>query len=176
MPDPIVRARWLAPVLLLALAGCGGPDAQARLQARQAAVDPPRLWRVTAGPDELLVCADSTMRGGFRRATAEIDGRFCQPRNDGADRPGLFAVRCELDGRRYGLTVDSRGDFERDFTASFSLAALDGSGVVARQERRYRDVGPCPRGWDIGDQSRRGEPASNALTGFWAQTSREPAS
>lgn len=178
MPNPIVRARWLAPALLI-LAACSQAPAQQRLEARQAALDPPRLWRVEtldASPGEsLLVCADSTLRGGFRRANAEINGEPCISLIGSVDRPGLYAERCQIDGRRYGLTVNSEGDFDRDFTASFSLAALDGSGVTARQTRRYRDVGPCPAGWGIGDQSRTGGQTSNALTGVWPTTSQKPA-
>ena len=173
MPNPILRARWLAPALLLVLSACDRPDAQARLEARQAAYDPPRLWRVAAGsghdaPTQLFVCADTPLRAGFQRATAEINGRFCAPFKDGIERPGLYAVRCEMDGRRYGLTVNSRGDLERDFTSAFALTTLDGSGVTARQIRRFTDVGPCPAGWAIGDQARPGGRRTSALSGAWA--------
>jgi hypothetical protein len=175
MPTPFVRARWLAPALMLALAACGRPDTQARLEAHQAAVDPPRLWRVEAldaqgaVAAELLVCADTNLRAGFGRANAEADGQPCLPFGDTVDRPGVYAVRCVLDGRRYGLTVSRTGDPGRDFTAAFALTSLDGSGRATRQVRRYREVGPCPAGWGIGDQVRPGQPRrSNALAASWA--------
>jgi hypothetical protein len=169
----LFRARWLAPAILLALTACSQPTAQARLEAHQAAVDLPRLWRVQAlDPHgavtaELLVCADETLRAGFGRANAEANGRPCLPMRDGVERPGLYAVRCELDGRRFGLTVTRTGD-DQDFTAAFALRALDGSGLAARQVRRYSRLGPCPEGWIIGDQARLGSPRGvNALAGTW---------
>jgi hypothetical protein len=49
-PQPPARrlapARLLAPFLLLALAACGAPAAQSRIEAKQTAQDPPELWRV----------------------------------------------------------------------------------------------------------------------------------
>jgi hypothetical protein len=175
MPTPLVRARCLAPALMLALAACARPSAESQLEAHQAAVDPPRLWRVEAldangaVASELLVCADSTLKAGFTRANAEADGRPCLPFGDYVDRPGVYAVRCVLDDRRYGLTVNRTGDPDRDFTAAFALTALDGSGQATRQVRRYRQVGPCPAGWGIGDQARPGQRRrSNALAASWA--------
>ena len=166
----ILRAAALAAAAIV-LAGCGAEDRQSRIQAAQAAVDPPALWLAQAddaGKQQLYVCADSVMRDGFRRANAEINGRACSPFKDGVDRPGLYATRCELDGRRFGLTVTQDGDPQRDFTVRFALAALDGSGVQATQARRFRKVGACPAGWGIGDQARPGgRPGVNALSGTW---------
>lgn len=179
MPNPLVRARWLAPALLLAcipaLAGCGPTTAQ-RMAAHQAAVDPPGLWRVEALDDQgqpmaaLLVCADTTMREGFARATAEIAEQPCLPLKNGVDRPGLFAMRCEIGGRRFGLTVNRTGDPERAFEVAFALKALDGTEASARQVRRFRRLGDCPAGWGIGDQARDGAARGvNSLAGQWAQ-------
>ncbi|TAJ74674.1 MAG: hypothetical protein EPO51_01055 [Phenylobacterium sp.] len=175
MSNPISRARWLAPALLLALAGCGARHTESRLAAHQAQVDPPALWRVEAldGAGRpmaaLQVCADRTMREGFARATAEVAGRPCLLMKDRVEQDGLFAVRCELDGRRFGLTVNRSGDPERDFQVAFALKALDGTAAGARQVRRFRRVGPCPGGWGIGDQARVGERRGvNALAGVWS--------
>lgn len=175
MPNPIFRARWLAPVLLLALAACAQPSREARMVAAQAAVDPPMLWRVEALDAAghlsaaLTVCADRAMREGFARATAEIGGRSCIPLKGAVDRPGLYAARCQMDGGRYGLTVNRSGDAERDFEIAFALKALDGTYAGARQTRRFHKLGPCPDGWGIGDQARAdGSPTVNALAGGWA--------
>ena len=174
MPIPSFRARWLAPALCLALCACSQPDRQARITALQAQVDPPRLWLAqTLGvrgevTGAVLVCADSNVRDGFSRGNAEVDGRPCLPHKDVVDRPGLYANRCELGGKRFGLTVNRSGDPDRDFTIAFALTALDGSGAKSRQVRRYRDLGACPAGWSIGDQARPGqERGFNALKGTW---------
>lgn len=175
MTNTLPRARRLAPAILLALTGCGAPAAQSKLTAAQARLDPPALWRaesldaqgqVTAA---VLVCADRTLRDGFARANAEVAGRPCLAFGDIVDRPGLFAMRCDLDGRRFSLTANRTGDPARDFTVAFAMKALDGTGHGARQVRRYRRVGPCPAGWRIGDQAKPGERrGGNALAGTWS--------
>lgn len=172
MMTPLVRARWLAPALLLA--ACSGDRVQSRLVAHQHAVDPPKLWRVEtldargAPTAALLVCADATLREGFGRAHAEVNGQPCITLKGGVDRQDLHAHRCQLDGRRYGVTVTKAGDPQRDFTATFAFTALDGSGFRARQVRRFREVGLCPTAWGIGDQARVGAARGvNALAGMW---------
>ena len=176
MSNPLVRARWLAPALLLALTACSRPSVESRIAAHQAAVDPPGLWRVEALDAEgqpmaaLRVCADTTMREGFMRATAEFAGQPCLPLKGGVDRPGLFAMRCEINGRRFGLTLNRTGDPAQDFEVAFALKALDGTDVEARQVRRFRRLGPCPVGWGIGDQAREGAVRRvNALSGTWGE-------
>lgn len=177
MPTPPLRARWLAPLLFLVLAACERPDVQARLEARQAADDPPQLWRVQAMAGdgaisgEILVCTDSSMRAGLNRADAETtDGRPCRPRHDPVERPGLYANRCELDGHPFGMTVNRTGDPDRDFTVAIALRALNGTGAASRQVRRFQRVGACPAGWAIGDQAHPGQARSvNALTGTWIE-------
>lgn len=183
MPNPLARARWLAPALLLAplsctFAGCGAPQAEARFAAAQAAADPTRLWEVTALDNDgrpsgrVLVCADRTLTDGFARAGAEVNGQPCVTPREGVQRPGLYATRCELNGRRFGITATRTGDETRDFTVAFAIHTLDGGGPegVARQVRRYRAVGPCPVGWRIGDQARpHGAPTLNAISGRWGE-------
>lgn len=178
MTTPPFRARRLAPAILLApllgLAACGAPTAQSKLSATQADLDPPELWRVESLDDAgratgaTLVCADQSMRAGFARADAEVWGRPCLPHRDAVDQPHLYAVRCEIDGRRFGLTLNRSGDLRTDFKAAFALTALDGSGATARQVRRFRRAGACPAGWIIGDQAKPGgRRGMNALSGTW---------
>jgi hypothetical protein len=97
VPTPLVRARILAPLLApvlalllpLGLAACSQKQAQARLEARLAASDPPRLWRVQSlaadggVTGEVLVCADAATRAGFDRANAEVNGAPASPREPG---------------------------------------------------------------------------------------------
>ena len=177
MLDTLFRARWLAPALLLGLAACGAPHAESRFAEAQAAVDPPRLWQVTAFDAEgravaaLKVCADSNLVDGFARAGAEVNGAPCLPLKGGVEKPGLFAVRCELNGRRFGLTATRAGDPARDFTVAFAVRTLDGGPEgVARQVRRYQALGPCPADWRLGDQAKAGAPrGENALSGTWGE-------
>lgn len=163
------RARAVAPALLLTLAACGQPHAESRFEAAQAAADPPQLWLVesldgTRVKGEVMVCTDRPTREGFSRARAQSGGQPCLPFRDAVEKPGLYAVRCEMGGRNYGMTVNRIGDPDRDFTVHFALKALDGTGDAARQVRRFRRIGACPAGWRIGDQARPGEPpGSNAL-------------
>lgn len=171
----LVRARWLAPVLPLALIACSSAEREASLAARAASIDPPGLWRVEARDAAgepvaaLHVCADREMVDGFRRANAEVNGRSCLTLDGAVDRPGLYAARCALDGRRYAVSVIQRGDPARDFTVAFAVTPLDGSDVRARQVRRFRRIGPCPTGWRIGDQAPPGGPFGvNALAGTWS--------
>ncbi|PZQ56789.1 MAG: hypothetical protein DI570_20710 [Phenylobacterium zucineum] len=176
MLHPLARARRLAPaLLLLALAGCTAETKEQRIAAHQQAIDPPALWRVESYDHDghvsgaLEVCADTTVREGFGRAGPEINGQPCVNLRGGVERPGLYAVRCQVAGRRYGVTVNKAGDPDRNFTAAIAVTALDGSGVAARQVRRFVRLGDCPAGWTIGDQARLdGSRGVNALAGTWA--------
>lgn len=173
MLDRLLRARALAPALFLLLPACGEPRAEARVAAAQMEADPPQLWlaqamegeRVTG---EVLVCADRVLRDGFARANAEVGGQPCLPFKDGVERPGLYAVRCQLGGRNFGLTVNRAGDPEADFTIRFAMKALDGTGAEARSVRRFRRLGACPAGWRIGDEARPGRPPHRStVAGTW---------
>lgn len=178
MRHPLPRARRLAPVLpLLLMAACGAQPRERQIAARQQLVDPPALWKVESFDHYgrtsavLQVCADRTVREGFGRAGAEINGESCVNLNGGVDRADLYAVRCQVAGRRYGVTVSKTGDPERDFTAAIAVTALDGSGVSARQTRRFLRLGPCPADWAIGDQARLdAATAFSALSGTWGGT------
>lgn len=179
MPTLIPGARTCARAALLpavlALAACG-PSGAKLVEVRAAQIDPPQLWLAEALDGNgkpaaaIQVCADSALRAGFVRANAEINGMSCAPHRDAVDRPGLYAVRCDLNGRTYGLTQNRKGDPQQDFQVRFTLTALDGTDVRAAQVRHYRKLGACPAGWGIGDQARlsaaKGE---NALSGQWAR-------
>jgi hypothetical protein len=175
MPTPTFRARWLAPVLLAAaLSGCAPPEVEGRMAATQAQIDPPQLWRVQsldangAVTAELLVCADRTLREGFARAHAEAAGQACKQYGPVVEKDGVFAMRCELNGDRYGLTVTRTGDPARDFTAAFAFTNLERPGISVKQSRRYRLEGACPNGWGIGDQARpNARPGVNSLAATW---------
>lgn len=178
MRYPHLRARWLAPALLLiVVGGCGAEPRERRIAAHQQLVDPPALWKIESFDHYgrvsgvLQVCADRTVREGFGRVGPEVNGEPCVILKGGVDRRDLYAVRCQVAGRRYGVTVNKAGNPERDFTAVIAVTSLDGSGVGARQVRRFVRLGPCPGGWTIGDQARLGASRRvNALSGEWAHT------
>jgi hypothetical protein len=73
-------------------------------------------------------------------------------------KPGLYALRCEVGGHRFGVTVTSRGDPERDFQVSYALRPLDLDRGPFVQTVRYHLVGRCPPGWRIGDQAEVDQP------------------
>lgn len=143
----------------LALAGCGGQDRlQTRLEAQQAAIDPPALWRVEAvGPDGAVaatqICADTRLREGFSRARAEAEGQVCVPAPDyvdGVDAP----LTCFLGASRFLIRTYRMGDPTRDFTVLTVVRQMDGARQRVEQRLRFVRQGACPTGWIIGQQAR----------------------
>lgn len=172
----LAGARACAPAAALLLCACGAPTGAKLVEVRAAAIDPPELWLAEALDKDgqpasaVQVCTDHAMRQGFVRANAEVNGQACAPHRDAVERDGLYAVRCELNGHPYGLTLNRSGDPARDFTVRFTLTALDGTAGAAAQTRRFRRLGPCPAGWHVGDQARvGGAKGENALSGRWAE-------
>ena len=167
-------ARACAPAAALLLAACNAPSGSALIAARAAAMDPPQLWLVEAldaagqRAGAVQVCTDSALRAGFTRANAEVNGETCAPHRDPVEKPGLYAVRCDLNGHPYGLTLNRLGASD-DYQVRFTLTALDGVKAAAAQTRHYRRLGACPAGWRVGDQARLGAArGENALSGQWA--------
>jgi hypothetical protein len=158
---PRLAGRLSAVALLaLAAAGCrGGPDTEAQLRARQQALDPLQLWLVEAmdGAGRVqgraYVCTDAAVRETFLRARAEINGEPCLDDAGPVVKPGLWTIRCRAQGRRFAVSAVTRGDPQRDFRFDFALTPLDHATDGARQTRRFRKVGACPAGWNIGDQA-----------------------
>lgn len=153
--------RWAAAGLVMALlAGCDDrARLQARLEARQATVDTPQLWRAEAvGPDGAVlgavrICADTRLQEGFSRARAEADGVICAPASDyvdGVDAP----LTCFLRGSRFLIRTYRQGDPTRDFTVLTVVRQMDGARQRTEQRLRFRRLGACPAGWAIGRQER----------------------
>ena len=143
----------------LLLAGCDPAAAIARLQARQAQIDPPRLWLAQPlSPSgrvirSIAVCADNKLREGFARADPAVNGEPCRAVSPVVEKPGLYALRCEAVGYTFAATVTTRGDLRRDFQVRYALMPLDTGRGPFVQTLRYRMVGPCPAGWKIGDEA-----------------------
>ena len=161
----------LATVLL---ASCGADERETRIKAQILAVDPPQLWRAEALDDKgaviqaIQICANRETSDGFSRGNAEVNGQACAPRKDAVTREGFYAVRCEVNGQPFGLTLNRRGGAD-DFTVRLAVQALAEADPAAISVRRYRREGACPIGWEVGDQGPAGsaQPTRNALTGVW---------
>ncbi len=156
----IFGAAALGAASLLALAW-PTLDTTARIEAQQAAIDPPRLWsaEVVSGaqPAQVFICADSVIRDGFSRTIADVNGELCLSDKVSATRDS-YVTYCSASGRRYAVSLRTEGDRNRDFKATFSLHTLEAPVVSAWQVRRYRLIGACPVGWKIGDQSKPSKP------------------
>jgi len=159
-----LRIRRLAPALITAvcalnLAACDGAASEAKLKARQAKLDPPHLWLAEIiGPNgtvsrNVQVCADQKLHDGFARAQPEVNHQPCRATSPVVNKPGLYALKCEAEGRSFGVTVTSRGDPTRDFTVRYALTPLDSNSRAYVNTLRYRLLGPCPADWRIGDQA-----------------------
>jgi hypothetical protein len=148
----------LLPLLLLAACDAA-PTTEARLLARQQAVDPPRLWLMEdaeanskgALHGAAWVCADTPMRQTFGKTNAEVGGAPCNDTVPPVVRPGFAAHRCEAGGRRYAITSQTEGDLERDFRLTVMVTPLSADLGAARITRHYRRLGACPAGWRVGD-------------------------
>ena len=148
-------------VAALGLAGCDGrgDGEAARLAARQAALDPLRLWEAKAVIGHGIVmrtvriCADAKLRDSFQRAQPQVNAEPCRTLGPVVAKPGLYALRCVADGQRFGVTVTTRGDMDRAFEVRYSVAPLDQERGPFSQTVRYKLLGPCPAGWRIGDEA-----------------------
>ena len=148
----------VALLSLVLMAAChGGPSTEAQLIARQAAVDPPRLWLMEdadasgAVRAAAWVCADTPMRRTFAKANAEIEGTPCRDTVPPVLRPGFQAHRCEAGGRRYAITSQAVGDLDHDFRLTVMVTPLSPDLGAARTTRHYSQLGACPAGWRVGD-------------------------
>jgi hypothetical protein len=156
--------RRLAPALAaglcaLNLAACDSAASEARLKARQAQLDPPRLWLAEIiGPTGAVtrfvqVCADDKLHDGFAHAQPEVNNQPCRAISPIVEKPGLYALKCEAEGQSFAVTVTSQGDLRRDFTVRYALTPLDSGRAAYVNTLRYRLLGPCPTDWRIGDQA-----------------------
>lgn len=122
---------------------------------RQAAVDPPELWRVEvldgdANPVE--VCVDSLLRTGFTAPLPEVGGQPCtligKPVESNHGRIG----RCTSGGQTLLFSVTTAGQ-PSDFNVTLRVETLDRQAYAVTQTRRYTRMGPCPPGWNIGENT-----------------------
>jgi hypothetical protein len=148
-------------------AGCeSSDDAAERFRARQRAADPLQLWsiEVTAptksGP--ITICTDRFLREGFTRPLPNEDGKQCALHEPPTLTNGNWIVmRCTLNDHDFLVRSIVTGDLESDFEVDY---VIKGPNPDVRQVRRHRLIGPCPQGWEIGDNTdQQGRLRKNAL-------------
>lgn len=151
----MIRRLPLVAILIL-LAGC--EVGTGRWIERQAAVDPPELWRVEvvdADAPAVRICVDSLLRTGFAMPLPEAHGMACEPLGEPILTEDGRLQRCRLGART--LLVGARTTPQADgFDVELRVTTL-GPGPEASfvQTRRYTRLGPCPEGWKIGDKTDR---------------------
>lgn len=160
------RLALAATLAAIAVTACGdGTTAMERLKAAQRRNDPLMLWTAqvvwpeTSAP--VKVCADTFVREGFERPLPSVDGKSCALTGYPEMTPGRVRLQCVLDGHLYDVRSWITGDPEKAFEVDF---VIDGGPERVRQVRRYKRLGPCPAGWEIGDNTdRAGNLRKNAL-------------
>lgn len=174
-PSPILAVL----VLLGACSPAGQSRTEAILRARQQATDPLELWSVEVVPAQagwpaVTVCTNQAIRAGFARPLPAVGALQCDPvEEDARETADFYTVRCDLGGRRFGVSAHITGDRARDFTTHYAVTDLDGfrnpvsrSGSEVEQTRRYRQLGACPAGWVAADSTdRHGVRVRQALVG-----------
>ncbi|WP_309630408.1 hypothetical protein [Brevundimonas sp.] len=137
---------------------------------RQAAVDPPELWRVeVVNSDSLPVqlCADTLLREGFKSPLPEVGGQPCILIGEPVETDGGRIGRCASGGHALMFSVKTEGD-PSDFTVALNVQTLGRHGYIVTQTRRYTRLGPCPQGWSIGDNTdQQGRKRNNIWPPAW---------
>lgn len=158
----------LAALSTVMLAGC---EVQTdRWLARQAAIDPPELWRVevvasTAHP--VTVCVDSLLRKGFTSPLPEVGGQPCILIGEPVEAEDGRIGRCTSDSQPLLFSVKTEGE-PSDFTVVLNVQTLDRQAYAVTQTRRYTRLGPCPPGWIIGDNTdQEGRKRNNIWPPAW---------
>lgn len=160
-----------APLAILTLAMVAGCEVRTeRWMERQAAVDPPELWRVEVVDSDarpVQLCADSVLRKGFASPLPEVDGRPCIPLGEPVEVDGGRTQRCTAGDRTLLVNVKVEGE-PSDLTVALYVETLDRQAYAATQTRRYTRLGPCPKGWHIGDNiDQQGQKRNNIWPRAW---------
>jgi len=164
----MIRRLSLAAVLIL-LTGC--EVSTDRWTERQAAVDPPELWRVEvvdADSPAVRICVDSLLRTGFSMPMPEAHGMACEPLGEPIKTEDGRLQRCRIGGRTLLVGTRTKGP-ANSFDVELRVTTL-GPGPEASfvQTRRYTRQGHCPEGWKVGDQTDRfGRRSNTVWTPAW---------
>lgn len=166
-----IALRTLAPPLALTTALLAGCEVRTdRWLERQAAVDPPELWRVeVVGSDArpVEICVDSLLRTGFTSPLPEVGGQPCVLIGEPVETGGGRIGRCRSGGQALLFSVKTEGG-PSDFTVALNIQTLDHRAYEVAQTRRYTRLGPCPPGWIIGDNTdQAGRKRNNVWPPAW---------
>jgi hypothetical protein len=72
-----------------------------------------------------------------------------------------IVMRCTLNDHKFLVHSQVTGDLKRDYQVDYQI---HGPNPSTRQVRRHRLLGPCPEGWEIGDNTdRQGQLRKNAM-------------
>ena len=146
----------LAPVWLVACDDGGSARMRARLAAMQARRDPPQLWSVAvvgeaAGGRPVHICADTSVRSGFRDVIPASGPRHCARLDGWKGPPPGPGHLCELNGQTHRVISDSSGDPARDFRTRSTIRRVADGQVLYARTLRFQYEGACPNGWRVGD-------------------------
>ena len=163
-----VRSALIA-FALMATAGCEARTD--RWTERQAAVDPPGLWRVEAlgaNAQPVLICVDSFLRKGFAAPLPEVQGQPCVPLGEPVMTQEGQLRRCKIGAETLLLRTTTKGDANA-FTIALRVTVLGArTEASAVQTRRYTRLGPCPEGWKVGDTTdQKGRRTNEAWPPAW---------
>lgn len=159
--------RMVALLALVSLAACDGWRGPASQSVAPAAPPlAPQLWLVqpldAAGTATAsrYVCTDAALREAFQSTRPTVEGRPCTDATPLESRNNSWALRCLVGRQPFMISTASVGDPSEDFRFDFALTpialGLGASGPAIREGRRFRQIGPCPPGWRIGDRARPG--------------------
>jgi hypothetical protein len=84
----------------------------------------------------------------------------CAPVGDPVVGAGRLAFQCRVNGQMLGAASTVTGDLRKAFTARIAVTHLDGflagrPHSAYEQTLRYRNLGPCPAGWALGEHTDR---------------------
>jgi len=155
----------LLAALIPLLAACENTDTAAKFRERQRRYDPLQLWSVeVVSPQKsapITICVDTFLREGFVRPLPNEAGKQCalnEPPIITGDRIKMY---CTLNDRQYIVRATVKGDPRTAFDLYYGISSDE---VSMRQTRRYKRLGGCPEGWDIGDNTdQAGTLRKNAL-------------
>ncbi|MHB8285028.1 MAG: hypothetical protein ACYDD1_10170 [Caulobacteraceae bacterium] len=136
------------------------------MRARRTVVERPQLWSVRAvGQAGQLntICTNRDIRAGFILPAPTLGAQTCRRLGDRVRTAHGWAFRCVIGADTYAVSSAAIGDLTRAFDTRLTITPLQGRSPGYEQTLRYRRLGPCPAGWEIG-QASSGQGVQSAIT------------
>lgn len=181
---PHVTPLPLMVALAAIIAGAGACQRQEPQPARKTApvttAQQNHLWRIEVMQDgrslsQVEVCADHAIEASFSRPVPFIQGQECVHVDEAVETHATYSVRCRTGDQLYRVGSVTTGDRARDFTVEMAVSRQDAKGPSFEQVRRYKQIGPCPVDWKIGDSAAPGQTqVVNTLSGERRTVARRP--